>query len=283
VNPGFSIARFAVQECVRRRIFVVVAVLTVVFVGLYTLACAVAFDWNDLGGFESGIESRVLTGATLLGLAMFGTLFLGAVLAVFLTHGVVSGDAERGLLQPVLVRPVSRRTLLVARVAAASGVAGLYTLLLFATTVLATGLVGEWWPDRLVAPALSLVVGVCCVAALSVLGSVFLSATTNGIAIFMTFGAGLVAGLLGQIGRALNAGSLEDVATVASWALPFEALYQDGLGQLTADTGGLTRLVLDLGPFGGAREASALLWPWALAYLVLVVFAAAAAFSRRDL
>ena len=43
---------------------------------------------------------------------MFGTLFLGAVLAVFLTLGAVRGDAERGLLQPLLVRPVSRRTLL---------------------------------------------------------------------------------------------------------------------------------------------------------------------------
>ena len=35
-------------------------------------------------------------------------------------------------------------------------------------------------------------------AALSLLGSVFLSATANGIAIFMLFGAGLAAGLLGQ-------------------------------------------------------------------------------------
>ena len=52
---------------------------------------------------------------------MFGTLFLGTVLAVFLTLGAVRGDAERGLLQPLLVRPVSRRTLLLGRYAAAAG------------------------------------------------------------------------------------------------------------------------------------------------------------------
>ena len=39
---------------------------------------------------------------------MFATLFLGAVLAVFLTLGAVRGDAERGLLQPLLVRPLGR-------------------------------------------------------------------------------------------------------------------------------------------------------------------------------
>ena len=43
---------------------------------------------------------------------MFAILFLGAILAVFLTLGAVRGDAERGLLQPLLVRPLPRHTLL---------------------------------------------------------------------------------------------------------------------------------------------------------------------------
>ena len=54
------------------------------------------------------VDTRTFAGAFLLGLAMFATLFLGVVLAVFLTLGVVSGDAERGLLQPLVVRPVGR-------------------------------------------------------------------------------------------------------------------------------------------------------------------------------
>ena len=53
-------------------------------------------------------------------------------------------------------------------------------------------------------PALGLALAVAIIAALSLAGSVFLSATANGIAVFMVFGAGLVAGLLGQIGEALG-------------------------------------------------------------------------------
>ena len=56
-----------------------------------------------------GVEGDVVAGATLLGLSMFATLFLGAILAVFLTLGAVRGDAERGLLQPLLVRPLTAR------------------------------------------------------------------------------------------------------------------------------------------------------------------------------
>ena len=58
------------------------------------------------------VDDQVLTGSTLLGLAMFTTLFLGCVLAVFLTLGAVRGDAERGLLQPLVVRPLGRTALL---------------------------------------------------------------------------------------------------------------------------------------------------------------------------
>ena len=62
---------------------------------------------------------------------MFATLFLGVVLAVFLTLGVVSGDAERGLLQPLVVRPVGRSTLLLSRFAGASLVCVGYVLAVY--------------------------------------------------------------------------------------------------------------------------------------------------------
>ena len=62
----------------------------------------------------------MLAGSTLLGLSMFTTLFLGAVLAVFLTLGAVRGDAERGLLQPLVVRPLGRTSLLLGRFAGAA-------------------------------------------------------------------------------------------------------------------------------------------------------------------
>ena len=114
-------------------------------------------------------------------------------------------------------------------------------------------------------------------------GSVLLSSNANGIAVFMLFGAGLTAGLLGQIGEALGSRTLDRVADIVSWALPFEALYQAALSAITADTVGFTRLAINLGPFGGAEEAGPLLWPWTLLYLALVGVGAAAAFARRDL
>ena len=120
------------------------------------------------------------------------------------------------------------------------------------------------------------------IAALSLLGSVFLSAA-NGIAIFMLFGAGLAAGLLGQIGDALSVDTLETVAEICSWLLPFEALYQAGLDALTEDVGGVTGVIVGSAPSAVPRRAGPLLWAWVIAYLALVGLAARAGFARRDL
>jgi Cu-processing system permease protein len=270
---------------VRRRVFTVVLLLTAVFLFLFWLANHFVFRQLDqiTPPTDVHVDTRTFAGAFLMGLAMFATLFLGVVLAVFLTIGVVSADAERGLLQPLVVRPIGRGSLLLARFAGAAGVAVVYVLVVYFAAMSITGLTGHWWPDRIVAPGVELALAAVVVVALSLLGSVFLSGTANGIAIFMLFGAGLVAGLLATIGHALNSHAVKTASTVTSYALPFEGVYQDALRMITEKASGLTGFLLQLGPFGGAYIHG---WPiriWAVGYLVLVLVAAVAAFSRRNL
>jgi Cu-processing system permease protein len=283
VTAIWTIAGYGLREALRRKVFFVVCFLTVAFLALYWLGVRYAFHHVASVVPPAGVDSRTFAGAFLFGMAMFGTLFLGVVLAIFLTLGTVRGDAERALLQPLVVRPIGRTALLVARFLGAAAVCVPYVLVLYFAGMLLTGLEGSWWPDRIVTPGLELAGGVLIVAALSLLGSVFLSSIANGIAIFMLFGAGLVAGLLGNIGHVLNSPGLIHAAKLAAWAVPFEALYQDALRSITEETSGLTGFLLRLGPFGGAEQGGVWLRLWAVAYLALVGAVAAAGFARRDL
>jgi ABC-type transport system involved in multi-copper enzyme maturation permease subunit len=276
------IVGYGLREALRRKVFAIVLVLTLVFLGLYWLGNHHAFQHIADVSPPAGIDARSFAGAFIFGLAMFATLFLGIVLAIFLTLGVVRGDAERGLLQPLIVRPVGRSTLLAARWLGAVAVCTPYVFAVYASSMVITGLTGHWWPDEKVVPGIELAAAVAIVAALSLLGSVFLSATANGIAVFMLFGAGLVAGLLGTIGHALSSHGLERAAKIAAWALPFEALYQDALHGLTSHISGLTGFLLELGPFGGAYTGGTTLRLWTGAYLAVVAAVALAAFARRD-
>jgi ABC-2 type transport system permease protein len=278
------VAGHALRESLRRRVFAVVVVLTLAFGGLYTWGASELFkDVTGFGNNEFGLDARTLAGATLLGLAMFGTLFLGAVLAVFLTLSAVRGDAETGLLQPLIVRPLGRNQYLAGRFLAAAAVAFTYVGVVYAGAVIITGLTGDWWPQSPVGAGLRLALGVVVVAALSLLGSIFLTATANGIGVLMIFGAGLLAGLLGSIGDALNSDTLQTIANTGSWLLPFEALYRDALRLLVQDIPGVTGAIVQLGPLGGSHDAGALLLPWIALYLLGVGLVGAFVFGRRDL
>jgi len=284
MNVILVVARHALQEALRRRVLAVVVVMSVIFGGLYAWGTHELF--NDVNGFatnDRGLDATTLAGATILGLAMFGTLFLGTVLATFLTAGAVRGDAERGLLQPLVVRPLTRTQYLLGRFLAAALVSAVYVLVVYFAAVLIVGAIGDWWPQHPLGAALRLAGATVLVAGLSLLGSVFLGATANGIAIMMAYGAGLVAGLLGAIGDAIPSHTLQQIASVASWALPFEGLYRDALRLLVQDVPGVAGALVQLGPLGGSHDPGPLLVPWAVVYLVIVLTAAALAFGRRDL
>ncbi|MGI8429388.1 MAG: ABC transporter permease subunit [Solirubrobacteraceae bacterium] len=289
MTPAIVIARHVLGESVRRRVFTVVLVLSVAFLALFSLASFEAFHALASFGRGSGgsgigsVDPRGLATVTLIALGMFATLFLGAVLAVFLTLGAVRGDAERGLLQPLVVRPVGRSQLLLGRFAGASAVCSVYVLALYAVVIVVVHATGNRWPDRIVGPGLALAAGVTILVALSLLGSVLLSGTANGIAMFMVFGAGMVAGLLGTIGSAIGSGSVQSTAHDLSLALPFQALYQAGLHALAADQTGFTGVLLNLGPFGSSHAGGPGLYLWCAVYLVVVMGLAALAFARRDL
>jgi ABC-type transport system involved in multi-copper enzyme maturation permease subunit len=280
-----AVVSFAFAESLRRKVFAVVLALTLVFLVLFGIGVKIAFDEVANEALIGGdlVDEQTLVGSTVFGLAMFATLFLGAVLAVFMTVGVVRGDAETGLLQPLVVRPLGRGTMLVARWAGAAVAAAAYVSFVYAVCLALTTAFGDWSPDHVILPGVTLAAAVVIIAALSTLASVFLASTAQGIAVFMVFGAGLVAGLLGQIGDAIGSKTLQNISDVTTWAVPFEALYQEGLYLLTSKSHGFTDVVVQLGPFGGAQESSAGLVVWVLVYTAGVVAAAVAGFRRRDL
>jgi ABC-type transport system involved in multi-copper enzyme maturation permease subunit len=283
MKPTLIIARHVLQESVRRRVFVVVLVLTLLFLGLFTLATIEAFNAQAPFGGGGSFSPHAITAVTMNGLGVFAALFLATVLGVFLTLGAVRGDAERGLLQPLVVRPLGRREFLLGRFVGAVAVCAAYVVVLYALVVLIVHQAGGFWPDYVIGPGVALVGAVTLLVAMSLLGSVFLSATANGIAMFMLYGAGLVSGLLAAIGAALNAHTVLTIAHDITLALPFEGLYQAALHALGSNQSGLTRVLVNLGPFGASHPNSVAFDIWAVVYLAIIGLLAAVGFERRDL
>lgn len=265
---------YALKESLRRRVATVVLVLTLLFLLLYTVGAVAVFSELESG---ADADERDSIGTGLFGFAMFVILFLGVVLATFLTLGAVSGDAERGLLQPLAVRPLGRTRLLAARLLAAVGAAGGYTLSFYVCAMLITAAAGGWFPASPLGPGVALVAAVAVIATTSLLGSVFLSSTANGVGVFMLIGAGLTGLLLREIGRALDSSGLEGAAEVFGFLLPFVVLYLAGIEALGEEAD-----IEEVGSFGPGTGAAGLAL-WTVTYIAVLWLVARRSFLRRDL
>jgi Cu-processing system permease protein len=282
MNDMLVIARLALQEAVRRRVLAVVGVLTVGSGGLYVVGCiTLRHHLERVAQFKQGGQLEPIVPATLLGLASFGTLFLGSVLAVFLTAGAVRGDADRGLVQPLVVRPVGRGIYLAGRAVAAATISGGYVLVISGVATAITDVIFTSTPPRAWTVIPPLVVAVCVVTMLTLLVSCLLSTVATGISVLMAYGAGLAAGLLGEIARTFSARTLSDIANGVSYLLPFEALYRDALARLSP-SGPLGQLV-QLGPLGGAQNGGISVWLYTLIYIAGCAAVAVWVFGRTDL
>jgi Cu-processing system permease protein len=273
------IARLALQEAIRRRVLLVVAILTFASGAIYLVGC-ISLK-HHVGGALDTPTIRPIVPATMLGLASFGTLFLGSVLAVFLTAGAVRGDVDRGLVQPLVVRPVGRPSYLAGRALAALVVSGSYVLLISVGATITTRLVFSNLPPSAWQAIPPLVAGVCVVTVVTLLVSCLLSTVATGISVLMAYGAGLVAGLLGEIGRGLGAHTLTRLADGVADVLPFEAMYRDALAKLSP-SGPLGEIV-QLGPLGGARGGGVGLWLYTAGYVAVCGVLAVRIFGRSDL
>jgi Cu-processing system permease protein len=280
MSDTLVIARLALQEAVRRRVLAVVGVLTLASGALYLVGC-ISLHNHVAGLLERNDGLKPIVPATLLGLASFGTLFLGSVLAVFLTAGAVQGDVDRGLVQPLVVRPVGRGVYLAGRALAAMTVSGGYVLVVAAASTLITRAIFPNLPPHAWQAIPPLVAGVCIVTMLTLVVSCLMSTVATGISVLMAYGAGLVAGLLGEIAKEFSASTLTHIADTVSYVLPFEALYRDSLDRLTP-TGPYAQLV-QLGPLGGAKAGGPGLWVFVLAYAIGCAAMSVWAFSRSDL
>jgi ABC-type transport system involved in multi-copper enzyme maturation permease subunit len=284
VRGTWVVFGYALRESLRRRVFHAGIVLTAIFLGLYWLGCSFVDVSQMYGGPASRVvKVDVFAAATILGLAVFATYFFGVSLAIFLTISAVRGDAEQGILQALVVRPLTRSQFLLGRLLAAVAVAIFYVAIVFAAAIAITDLTLGWTPSHALTAGAEISAAIAVVAVVSLFSSVYLSGVANGIGVFMLFGAGLFGGLLGEVGEAVNSHKLEQTATIIRYVTPFEWLYQSALGRLIQGESGVTEMVLRLGPFGGSVRGGTTAWLWAAAYVLVVGGATALAFARRDL
>lgn len=290
MRNALLIAELSLREAVRKRLVVVLLLLTAAFVGFYLYGVFRLEGTLDQRAIDAGLEGRSTGGAanlpvmyaTLFG--MYLVFFLGSLMAVLSSVGAVSADIESGVMQSVLARPVRRAELVAGRWLGFTLVNVVYVALVSAALLTGIYLISGFVPPAPL-PAVGLVLlAITLITALTVLGSTLFTTLANGIGVFVLYGAGFAGGILGAIGSLSDSPTLVTLGRVANTLMPTNALWLGATYHLQPEVllqvGEATRGANPL--FSTVPIASGTV-VWAAAYAALAVSLAMWRFSRRDL
>src|SRR3954462_13899686 len=218
---ALTIARFTIQEAISRRLVLAAAVLSLLFVGLYTLGFS--FVFTNAPPFARGNPTTndiATAGSILTVLGLYAVHFLSSFVALFLTVGAISSEIDSGTLHAVLARPIRRADVVLGRWLAYSGLISLYIAVMGGLILGLAGLISGYQAfDPLRALGL-MALGAILLLTVSLLGSTLFSTLANGVIAFTLFGLAWLGGIIEFTGTMLQNVQMVNLGIVMSLVVP---------------------------------------------------------------
>ena len=285
MNKTLRVTRLTLREAMRRRLILAGVVVSLLYVALFALAYNLAQERG--AQLVTGQRSRVLVGLGMASLTLSGLYIvnlLAGVLALFVSVGAVSSEAESGTLHALLARPLRRWQFLLGRWLAYALIMSVYVAVMAGLVLVVAAVIGDYaTPDPARAIGLMILASLFLVT-LSLFGSTLLPTSTNGAVVFTLFGLGWLSGVIQVLGDTLsNEGLLKLGVTVALF-IPSDMLWRSASYYVQPAS-----ILAAANAFKGALPILANAPPtpglvmWGLLYPLLLLGSATFVFSRRDL
>lgn len=277
-----TIAVLTVGEAARRKVLWVLVALALLAVALTTWgADRLVALLHDQGQPE--VQVKLVISQVLIFIA-FQFTFVLAMTAAFLGSPAISADLESGIAQALLARPIRRSAYLLGRWLGLAVVVVAYAAGSALLALGAVGWVSDYTPPSLLQPVAYLAFQALVMMSLAILLSTRLSPIAGGAICVVAWGLAWMAGVLGDIGAALDASGVAAIGDLGRILLPTDGLWRGviyGLepGVVIAAVGGPTRA----NPFFAADPPPTLFLAWSVAWVAIVLLLAVWQLRRREL
>lgn len=278
---------FTLKEAIRRRIFLAVALLSLLMLIGFTilfsfvLANSTAPSYIDLPTFLLGVGAFMTVPTTWL------VYLLGSLLTVLLTTNMISGEIEAGTFVIIVPKPLHRFEIVLGKWLCYALLLGIYIVLLtLAFWAIIYWKTGYWPADAW--PALALLELVIMVLlGITTLGSTMVPTLVNGAIVLVLFITALVSSFVQLIipfVAPTHTVAVQNTTTIINLLIPTDALWHGSSFYLTS--GALTLMQLahvSNTPFTSTEPIAVALVVWAALYSVVLPMLAAWRFQYRDL
>ena len=282
-----AIILVTLKEAVRKKTFLVMTILSGLYMILWTLVVFYANrtinSFGEIGG-ASEIAGQMLMQ---MGLS-FSSLIL-SLLTIMLAAGSVSADIENGMVHAIISRPIRRSSYIFGRFLGFALLSAVYATILFfamllvgsifsmeAVKYLTASQIAVSWLQYTLVP----VVLVC----LTMFGSTFMKTVPNGLMMIFVYILGNIAGTLEMIGGIIQNEAVKSTGIFISLISPFNTLYSEAQNNLLASGGLMNDMMSTAGGLSGSGEgASTLMFVYIGIYACGLLAIAARRFVKRDI
>ncbi|OXM83303.1 ABC transporter permease [Paenibacillus rigui] len=285
------------KELLRKRVLLLTLFMTLVFLlAFWFVAQTLGERLNRLGAADRNSISYLMEtyqiGAVTLSLGFFFGSFVIAFLSIFSSFSVIAGEAEQGVLQALLPRPIARWQWYLGRWVGYVGFGVSYAAFLFTAILLITK-----YHSGMSLDAVSLMKSFALFAfvvpmlvSMTMLGSCIFSAIGNGVFMTMLFGAGWLGGMIEKVTSAMPAEQsttlkpLHLIAGLMSLAMPADSIQQRMLAEMfsLSDIQSLVNLNNIAGPLGLGQVPSNAFLVYASCYTLAALAAGLVLFRKKD-
>ena len=285
--PVLVIARLTVQEASRRRLLAALVVLTLIVVGFSAWGFNKITTVTNGNGQPLGTDQVQLITSQLLIVVTFMYSGVLALSAAVVAGPLISSEVESGLLLSMLARPVRRSEVVIGKWLGLAVLVALYAggsaFLEMAAVDWATGYV----PPHPV--QLTVYVGAegLVLLSLGLLLSTRLSGITGGVIALVAWLMGWIAGVVGDIGAALQNQPVQDIGIVSRLLLPTDGLWRGAVYAMEPDAV-LVALraagtVARANPFTAVDPPPVAFLAWVVVWFALVLGLAIWSFRTREI
>jgi len=282
------ITRFTLQEAIRRRLFLTMAILTLLMLVLFGLLIHAAIDRMQANNVANGTDPTLPTiyaGIAITILAMWLVYLVISTMTIFLTISMISGEIEAGNFVLIVPKPLRRAEIIFGKWLGYALILGLYTLLLSLAFMGIIYWFTGYWPTYAFAAIGMLEISMLVLLGLITLCGAFVPTAANGAIAVMLFMGAFISSIV-QFAIPAQDYMVQNITAVISLIMPTDAMWHGASYYLfPAAIGVLQNFSVSSvnTPFTATQPISPQLLTWAILYSLVLPLIAILRFQRRDL
>lgn len=286
----WTISKLTFKEMVSKKIFFITIIMTLIFLVLY--GTAIYFAGKDLPGAEGDMGPQAIllqqfVSSQLLGVGLYFSSFITALLAILSSVGSISGEVSSHQIDTWLVRPISRTQYVLGKFVGLALLMIGYVIGLFFSIILIHQGIGEAWMSldftamQMMKAVSVFVLQPIVLIAFGLLLSTKMTTLNAGVVSIVMYGAAFIGGFIEQVGAVIEKTSLVNVGIMTSLIFPVDSIYRK-MTILLFETSDNPLSFAQGGMFTSISSPSNLLIWYACVYVVLILAFTIYGFKKRD-